>query len=39
MTSITSADRERQRFEHLVLGRHRPKPISGKASNTGSEKL
>lgn len=25
MTDLTSAERERQRFEHLVLGRHRPK--------------
>lgn len=28
MTNITSAERERQRFEHLVLGRHRPRPDS-----------
>ena len=28
MTTISSADRERQRFEHLVLGRERPKPES-----------
>lgn len=33
MTSFTSADRERQRFEHLVLGRHRPRPsASSKAA-------
>ncbi len=30
-TSIVLADRERQRFEHLVLGRPRPKPGRNKA--------
>ena len=32
MTTKISAERERQRFEYLVLGRHRPKPAGGKSS-------
>ena len=31
MTSFTSDDRERQRFEHLVLGRSRPRSATSKA--------